>query len=245
MCEGSEPLQAEDAIPKDAIWLTDAYECLVALLLDQPQRQPRFNEYWSEVLEKSRQREQKVGHDPAVFDKDLEEEWHRRKEANLLLRLEIEAKRLTACVRDPKTGEVLQLKSDGWIPDTWEDYVPPGIWDDYIIQGNYEAPGPRGTLIHGELRSVFFKQDEFEEWINQQFETGSKAAFADVVSKPPSRLRDAVKEAARALWGDEIPAGVRAKTRDSKINAWLKENGRATASPQTIRRALEKSVERK
>jgi hypothetical protein len=51
---------------------------------------------------KKQKEELTVGHDPGVFDAELEE--HQRKEANLLLRLAIENKNLVACVRDPKTG---------------------------------------------------------------------------------------------------------------------------------------------
>ena len=70
-------------------------------------------------------------------------------------------KNLEACVRDPETGDVLQLRSDDWIPSSWDDYIPPVIWTDYIVPNNYEAPGPNGTLIRGALRPVFFMRDEF------------------------------------------------------------------------------------
>jgi hypothetical protein len=138
--------RADDAIPTDAISLTDAYERLVGIICDHPELLPKFDEDWSEALRKSREEERKIQDDPEAFDKELEEEWHRRKEANLFLRLEIEAKKLVACTRDPETGHNLQLRSDDWIPSGWDDYIPPGIWTDYIIPDDYEAPGPNGTL---------------------------------------------------------------------------------------------------
>ena len=124
--------RAEDAIPKDGILLTDAYERIVNLIDDHHELLPAFDKDSTEALQKSKEEERKIGHDPEAFDEEIEEYWHHKKEANLLLRLELEAKKLVACVRDPNTGETLQLRSDGWIPGNWHDYIPPGIWTDYI-----------------------------------------------------------------------------------------------------------------
>jgi hypothetical protein len=238
--------QADDPIPKDAIRLTDAYECVVSLVSNHPELLPKFDEDWSEALRKSREEERKIEHDPETFDKELEEEWHRRKEANLFLRLELESKKLVACVRDPETGDVLQLRSDDWIPSGWDDYIPPGIWTDYIIPDDYEAPGPNGTLIRGALRPVFFMRDEFETWFKKTFgETEPIVA----ISTPNPKLQNlnnsrkhrqaAVKEAVRAIWGENGPdLGVSAEARNWKIKNWLKANDRTDVGEATIRRAL-------
>lgn len=85
---------------------------IVTEILDAPSDSVnalQFDEDWLEVLQKSRDFEKTVGHDPETFDADLEEEWHRRKQANLILRLALEDKGLVACVRDPRTGETLHL----------------------------------------------------------------------------------------------------------------------------------------
>jgi hypothetical protein len=50
--------QARDAIPRNAILLTDAYEQLVELIIDHPERLPEFDETWSEALKESRELEQ-------------------------------------------------------------------------------------------------------------------------------------------------------------------------------------------
>jgi hypothetical protein len=237
---------AEDSIPKEAISLTDAYECVVGLVIKHPELLPKFDEDWSEALLKSREEERKIQDDPEVFDKELEQEWHQRKEANLFLRLEIEAKRLVACTRDPEIGQTLQLRSDDWIPSGWDDYIPPGIWTDYIIPDDYEAPGPNGTLIRGALRPVFFMRDEFEAWLKKTF--GATESIA-TISKPNEKTenlkrdrahrKEAVKEAVRAIWGKNVPNGLPAKIRDQTINEWLTENGRIEVGEATIRRALE------
>ena len=160
---------AGDAIPLNAISLTDAYNCVVILVCDHHELLPKFDEDWSEALQKSREEERKIQVDKEAFDKQLEEEWHRRKEANLFLRLEIEAKKLVACTRDPETGDILQLRSDDWIPSSWDDYIPSGIWIYYIIPDDYDAPGPSGTMIRGALRPVFFMRDEFQAWFKKTF----------------------------------------------------------------------------
>jgi hypothetical protein len=237
--------RADDAIPTDAISLTDAYERLVGIICDHPELLPKFDADWSEALRKSREEERKIQDDPEAFDKELEEEWHRRKEANLFLRLEIEAKKLVACTRDPETGHNLQLRSDDWIPSGWDDYIPPGIWNDYIIPDDYEAPGPNGTFIHGALRPVFFMRDKFDAWFEATFRTPAAVAAESQSNPSPivthGHMRAAVKEALRAIWGNDGPGnGVPEKLRYKKVNAWLKENKRFfPVSPQTIRRALQ------
>jgi hypothetical protein len=55
--EDNEQARAEDAIPKDAIWLTDAYEFVVALVNERPELLSKFDEDWAEVLRKSRELE--------------------------------------------------------------------------------------------------------------------------------------------------------------------------------------------
>jgi hypothetical protein len=225
--------EGQDPIPKNAILLTDAYEQLVDLVVENPDRLPVFDEFWSEALQKSRESELDAGHDPDAFDEDLEEYWHRRAEANLFLRLEIEAQRLVACIRDPLTADILRLRARDWIPANWDEYIPAGIWSDHIDELNYEAPGPDGSRIHGASRPVFFVRDEFDIWLKDRLQHLS--IQSQVTAK---RSIDAVKEAIVAIWGSSIPAGVRAKVRERMINDWLVENGRAKASRSTIQRAL-------
>jgi hypothetical protein len=47
---------ADDAIPIDAIWLTDAYELALDLLNEHHELLPKFDKECSEVLEKSRKK---------------------------------------------------------------------------------------------------------------------------------------------------------------------------------------------
>jgi hypothetical protein len=238
---------AEDAIPKEAISLTDAFGCIVSLVSDHPELLPKFDEEWSEALRKSREEEGKIGHDPETFDKELEEEWHRRKEANLFLRLAIEERELVACTRDPHTGTVLQLDPDGWIPTEWESYIPPGIWTNFIMPDDYESPGPSGTLIRGELHPVFFLRAEFDAWFNEVFSQTEPMVvvpvpnpkFQEIIRYVPPR-QQAMIDAAQAIWGQDGPPRVEIwNTRLERIKSWFKDKDlKVVVSLSTVQRAL-------
>jgi hypothetical protein len=152
---------SHDAIPKNAIRLTDAfYDVLdvVAEILDAASASVnplQFDEHWLEVLQKSREFEKTVGHDPETFDAELEEEWHRRKQANLILRLAIEEKKLVACVRDPRTGDTLQLHSEGWLPATSVDTSTANAPAQVEQSPNKQKRGPVG----GDDQNPFTPED--------------------------------------------------------------------------------------
>jgi hypothetical protein len=242
---GNELPKAMDAIPKNSISLTRAYGCVVDFLSDHPEFQLEFDDEWSEALKKSREVERNLGHDPEQFNDEVETAWHRRKEANLILRLAIEEQELLACVRDPETGEILQLSSKNWTLSEWEDYIPPDIWDDYISLDMYEAPGPAGTFIRGALRPVFFMRNEFDVWFEASFNEEAVASISDpkplfeslVRVRQPRQL--AVKKAVSELWGPTgPPPDLSAKLRNRKINGWLEQHSPPMVGEATIRRAL-------
>jgi hypothetical protein len=238
--------KAMDAIPKNSISLTAAYGCVVNFLIDYPEFQLEFDDEWSEALKKSREVERNLGHDPEQFNDELETAWHRRKEANLILRLAIEEQELVACVRDPETGEILQLSSKNWILSEWEDYIPPDIWDDYIVPDVYEAPGPAGTFIRGALRPVFFMRSEFDVWFEASFDEEAVASISDQNPRFESLLvrfrqprQFAVKKAVFELWGARgPPPDLSAKLRNREINGWLARHRPPNVGEATIRRAL-------
>jgi hypothetical protein len=232
-------LTAQDAIPKDAIWLTEAYEHLAEFMRINPDLLPDFpGERWSEALTKSRKDDQKAN-DGAASDEELEE-WRQRRRANLLLRLGMDQSQLVACVLHPRSGIVLQLHRKGWIRDDWSEVIPWGIWSDFIF-GDYEAPGPSGTLFDGLLRPVFFMRSEYHDWFTCKF--GESVHLNDSFASPANpkegfRRLDAVIEAITKLWGASPPPGLGAQKREDEINGWLKVNGRQPTTSSTIRRAL-------
>jgi hypothetical protein len=90
---------ADDAIPKDAIRLTDAYECVLEAVFDHPEILPEFNEHWLDLLRKSGQNSFNKIKDPDVLDKEQQERkeaWNRDREVNLFLRLQLGAQELIA-----------------------------------------------------------------------------------------------------------------------------------------------------
>lgn len=233
------PALGEDAIPKDAVWLTDAYEHVVKIICSDRSFHFEFDDEWREALEKSRQFEHTVGHDAEAFDEQLEQEWHQRKQANVILRLAIDSKKLIACVRDPGTGEVLQLSSQGWVNEGWDECIPASIWSDYLHPNDFECPGPSGSFIRGMLRPVFFMKAELEAWATTALSKGAYSSLEQcVLPKFGKRPRDAVREALLAIWGGPPPAGVPKKTQLEMVNNWLKQHRRSTVSRHTLDRAL-------
>ena len=75
---------------------------------------------------------------------------------------------LTAYVRDPETGEWLQLDSQEWDLDMWAAPLP-GFSFDHVHPDDPDQPGPHGTFIRGALRPVFFRQDKFDQWFQKMF----------------------------------------------------------------------------
>jgi hypothetical protein len=81
--------------------------------------------------------------------------------------------RLIARVRDPATGEILQLLDhESW--NKRSSFGVPGFTDDFVGPDELMQPGPSGATIGGFLRPVFFILAEFEALL---------PAGADVVAK--------------------------------------------------------------
>jgi hypothetical protein len=226
---------SEDAIPHGALRLTEAFGTVVDAIETYPEKTPELDEDWLEVLRQSRELEKNAKHDPETFDVEFEEYWHQRKIANVLLRCALENDELRACVRDPRTGENLQLPATGWLPKEWADrgYVPSGIWQDYAIPDSGEIPGPQAAMIADKLRPIFFFQAEFEAWLREAFGQEVK------VSREGTRLIDAIKNVIHDIWGAAgPPAGLNWKKRNDQINEGLRQKGLPrNAADETTRRA--------
>lgn len=157
--------ESNDLIPRGMLRLSRALGEIESAIVNRRMVLPKFDDESILLLRQSKEEEDQVEHDPAAYA-ELADEWHFGKVLNLFLRQQLEAGELAAYVRDP-SGVVLQLGTDGWIPEEWWDsgYVPPAIWTDFIEEGSYEAPGPKGTYIRSALRPVFFDKREFANWL--------------------------------------------------------------------------------
>jgi hypothetical protein len=226
---------ADDAIPKGSISLFDAFWRLLALM-DGDRFEHALNAGGADSLVERRHIP-----DDARSDLELLSETKRRT-SNFTLRWALETAELVACVRDPETGDVLQLASEGWVD--WDDDIPARVTSNFIIPGEYDSIGPSGTFIRGALRPVFFVREEFETWLKEFFEDLSPAASspslpATISRRPKAHRLEATKEAIFAKWGhDGPPSGLSEDMREQKISEWLKANGRGPTSKATIRRAL-------
>jgi hypothetical protein len=199
---------AKDAIPIDAIGLTDAFWAICELFFARPEFSPQLDQYWTVVLEESRQLE--LRRRASEIDTQHEHEWHRAKLANVFFRLALKGQKLVARIRDPDAGDVLQLSSVGWLDWDPDDDIPAVTATDYIIPGDDDCAGPSGTFIRGELRPVFFLRSEFEFWLKAVFDEAT--SFQNVSQQPNSALnqpRDhrfqATKQAIRVIWGSTGP----------------------------------------
>ncbi|RXG83814.1 hypothetical protein [Bradyrhizobium zhanjiangense] len=254
-CSGEQNIPcSDDAIPKGSISLRDAYWRLVATLMDGDRLEQSLDAGGADrkaLVERRR---------PAG---DARTDWEllsetRGRTSNVTLRWALEIGELVACVRDPETGDVLQLASEGWVD--WDDDVPAQVTSNFIIPGEYDSIGPNGTLIRGALRPVFLIREEFESWLSSKFgdcssttvdfssqrEQRTSIMVGTGPAMPPTNKKGrrkptavhAAQEARAAIWEGKIPPGIPATKRDDLINDWLEKNGRAKVSAATIRRAM-------
>jgi hypothetical protein len=235
---------ALDAIPFSALPLSEAYEIVVDAIELVPERANEIDEDWIEALRQSRDLEKNAGHDHEEFDAETEEFCHLRKIANVFLRSALENNELSACIRDPRSGETLRLPPSGWLSHEWiaRSYVPSGIWQDHAFPNDDEIPGPQAALLAGELRPIFFDSSEFNAWLRETFGPDIASEEASFSSEIAERKRpiDAVIEATLAIWGTTPPAGVPWEKRNKQINDWLDQNDRKKVGDSTIGRALRK-----
>ena len=229
---------ASDAIPAGSVRLSDAYSRILDVVLENPDILPPFDEEWLCALEKSRAYE-KEANDPDVFDDELADFVHQQKRVNIFLRHCLEQRELIPRVRDPETGQTLDLPKGDWLPsETWCEYVPRDIIHDYIIPNDYEAPGPPGSFIRGKLRPVFFEPTCFEAWFEKHFGANNRSPPSE-----PARnraKREACKNALLTLFPQGVPPTLPPKLRDMQVKEWILKNinPKLDVDRQTIVRAL-------
>jgi hypothetical protein len=167
------PPFARDPIPAKAIRLGDAFERVAEAVSKNPKI--------LEALE-----EQDIDCSPVA---QVPERFKAAVTAEVLLRAHLTygeflyGQNLYTYIRDPKTGESLQLDPGGWTPQSRSSkpfntepprYICGGMIGNYVVDPYGETfCGPEGTLLHGAYRPVFLWRDEFERWFQKTFGSDS------------------------------------------------------------------------
>jgi hypothetical protein len=242
----------DDPIPLNAIRLSGAFTALFDAIQENPRiAAEHLDPRYLITLERLRETDSAS---PNLLSDEVDFHYADRA-ANFLIRDALTAGRLTASVRDPDFGEVLQLRSSDWVPPEWlkdEAEMPPyGMLSDFINEDFSVASenpfdfiwGPGGSIIRGFRRPVFFMRDQFDKWMNGIVGRTTPSAQVNSPAKSPARRkahrREGVKEAIKAIWDTSLPPnGVASGARDREINTWLVKMKRTPVDGNTIKRAI-------
>jgi hypothetical protein len=182
------PEFADDPIPTKAIRLSAAFERVAEAVSKSPKIMEELEEQDIDcsAVAKVEDRWKALGEHEINCNPSVRR-WKDQVAADILLRAYLTygellwGEKLRAYIRDPKTGEILELDSRGWEPAARSSKpftinrsryfeTSAGISGDYVIDPYDEIfPGPEGTLLHGAYRPVFFWRDEFERWFKKTF----------------------------------------------------------------------------
>jgi len=106
----------------------------------------------------------------ADYEKAAWERWYKahvameesRSRAEKSFRDELASGRLIALVRDPTTGETLQLDYRRW--NEKMNFGVAGFTEDFVRPDDLSQRGPC-TIVGGAMRPVFFDLGEFQSWL--------------------------------------------------------------------------------
>jgi hypothetical protein len=123
-----------------------------------------------------------------------------RSKADKEFRMAIATGELRPMIRDPVTGDLLRVSQTGW--DRPTSGFPAGIEDDFVEPGDLFQPGPPDTFIRGQLRPVFFDEEEFEEWFaGLSIDTARAAPKVGPTGGRPSSMKSIETELDRWIDG--------------------------------------------
>src|SRR5262249_53238411 len=115
---------------------------------------------------------------------------------------------LIARVRDPTTGEILQL----WDRQTWNNranFGVPGFTEDFVGPDDLVQPGPGGATIAGSMRPVFFMLAEFETLfpagpvVVEEVDQPQQNRWPIPDKEPSGTKQAAAWRTAKRVWGSE------------------------------------------
>jgi hypothetical protein len=160
---------ADDPIPAKAIRLGEAYQRVLRAINRNPKILNTLSQGLLKDLRESRRTKPPIVNWDGYSDAD-KKEFRREQEATVFFRDRLRKSELLAYIRDPETGEILQLNPRDWRPTNRPLFEPlkvPAGMDDF---GNSDPRvfGPN-IVIRGAYRPVFLWKEEFERWFKKTF----------------------------------------------------------------------------
>jgi hypothetical protein len=165
-------LYAEDPLPVNAIGFKDAFDRLWDAAMTDPKRMTLDDDEKEEIRTRTESDLKQFVGDYPLEDVDM---IARGKEANLFLRECISEGQLVACVRDPETGEILQLQRDGWNNVEFFPGECGWVLYNHVHPDDVLNPGPADAIVKGKARPVFFLRNAFDRWLEKTFGNRSRA----------------------------------------------------------------------
>ena len=194
---------ADDPIPAKAILLDEAFDWAFEEIYACPDFLTQLGEF-QKILERDRELEESMGQrEHSLLDKA----------ATIFFRRHLYVGNLQAYIRDPETGDVLQLNQFDWglgrngfcafpLPRRVDSFVTN---DDLVRNPN--------TFLRGAYRPVFLWRSEFEGWLkktfkNQKDRTGRPAGSGSwqVADEPLLDEMDTMIKTGRAKSPVMLPA---------------------------------------
>jgi hypothetical protein len=160
--------RSNDPIPHKAIRLSEAFEEVRERLRASPELIETLDPDLQKLLQKNKEAEEKRyvwKSRPATTLIALQ----RVKEAVVFFRMALRKGKLTAYVRDPEDGEILQLDAVDWsLGGRLLLSEPPYAFEDDFLD-DVPFSGNPNTFIRGAYRPVFLIRKDFERWLKKTF----------------------------------------------------------------------------
>jgi hypothetical protein len=193
---------ARDPIPKDAIYLSEAFEQVVQALAKDATALATLHMEIKDALAQLRQRDEQR-HRKRSASKEAKNAAHRLKEAVVFFRSNLANGRLVAHIRDPATGDVLQLNSVDWSLAGGRLLLlePPYAFEEDFLD-NSPFSGNPNTFLRGAYRPIFFLRREFADWFAKTFGEKKQRSGRPLGSGSYERGDQSYLEQMRALLKD-------------------------------------------
>jgi hypothetical protein len=164
-----EKKRSYDPIPEKGLLLSETFERVYEALKANPEVFQTLDSALRKYLVKNGELEDQRDKRKSGSPQGLAA-LHRRKEAVVFFRSALGRGDLTAHIRDPQDGAVLQLAATDWAPVGGRLLLlePPYTFEDDFLD-NAPFSGNPNTCIRGAYRPVFLWRNELEHWLAKTF----------------------------------------------------------------------------